>query len=208
MKRRKLKNFVLPTIYVLIIVASFFSISILNNLLLNDEIDYDYSKSLMKDATEATLKETEEAHIYKPYVSENVEVFVSYYNKDDEDIKKEQSLILYQNTYMPSTGVIYSSSEDFDVIAAMDGKVTNISEDDILGTTIEVTHNTNLTTYYYSLKDVPVNVGTEVQAGTIIGRATTNKIKDDSNNFLFEVYYQGKSIDPEKFYTMSVNELQ
>ena len=208
MKRRKLKNFVLPTIYVMIIVASFFSISVLNNLLLKDVTDYDYSKSLMKDETEATLKETAEEVIYKPYVSENVAVSVSYYNKDDEDDKKEQSLIFYQNTYMPSSGIIYSSSEDFDVISVMSGKVTNISEDDILGTVVEISHNTNLTTYYYSLKDVVVNVGTEVQAGTIIGRATTNKIKDDSNNILFEVYYQGKSIDPEKFYTMQANELQ
>jgi stage II sporulation protein Q len=210
MRRNTLKNLILPTLFITLVVASFFSISIFNGLLMGNEQNYDYSKSLMKEVTEYTLKETElEAKKFvKPYVSENVEIDTYYYNKDNDNERKEKSLIFYENTYMPSSGVIYTSSEDFDVISVYDGKVTNIKEDDILGSVVEVTHNTNLITYYYSLKDIRVNVGDEIKTGTILGRGTTNKLKTEKNNFLFEVYYQGKSLDPENFYSMNIDELQ
>ena len=44
MRKRRLKRFVLPTIYVLIVVASFLSIGIINNLLISNIDDYDYFK--------------------------------------------------------------------------------------------------------------------------------------------------------------------
>ena len=109
---------------------------------------------------------------------------------------------------MPSSGVVYEADEVFDVIAVFDGKVTNIKEDEILGNVVEITHNTNLITYYYSLSDIKVEIGTEVKAGSILGKATTNKIYNEKNNFLFEVYYQGKSLNPEKFYSMNIDDLQ
>ena len=210
MKKRRLKRFVLPSLFVLVSVTAFFGIAILNNILLGDELNYDYSKSLMKDATQAVLSEQKEEkkEIYKPYVSNSVTKKVSYYEKDASDEEKENSLIVYEKTYMPSSGVVYESNDEFDIIAVFDGKVTNIKEDDILGNVIEITHNTNLITYYYSLKDITVSIGTEVKAGTIIGKATTKKINKKKNNFLFEVYYQGKSLNPEKFYSMNIDDLQ
>lgn len=210
MRKGRLKGFVLPTIYVLIIVTSFFSVALLNNLLLGDITNYDYSDSLMKDVTEAVMNENQdiETTVVMPYSGANVKQLVSYYSKDDDATKQQNSLILYENTYMPSSGVIYGSAEEFDVMAAYDGEVKNISQDDILGIVVEVSHNTNLTTYYYSLKDVQLKVGDQINAGTFLGKATTNKIYNDQNTLLFEVYYQGKSLDPEKFYTMNIDELQ
>lgn len=210
MKKGRLKGFVLPTIYVLIIVTSFFSVSLLNNLLLGDITNYDYSGSLMQDVTEAVMGETEEVEttVVMPYGTAAVNELVSYYSKDDDAQKQQKSLILYQNTYMPSTGIIYGATESFDVLSVYDGEVKNISQDDILGTVVEVSHNTNLTTFYYSLTDVKLNVGDQIKAGTFLGKSTTNKIYDKQCNFLFEVYYQGKSIDPVKFYSMNIDEVQ
>ena len=210
MKKRRLKRFVLPSLFVLVSVTAFFGIAILNNILLGDELNYDYSKSLMKDATQAVLSEQKEEkkEIYKPYVSNNVTKKVGYYEKDASEEEKENSLIVYEKTYMPSSGVVYEADEVFDVIAVFDGKVTNIKEDEILGNVVEITHNTNLITYYYSLSDIKVEIGTEVKAGTILGKATTNKIYNEKNSFLFEVYYQGKSLNPEKFYSMNIDDLQ
>ena len=164
----------------------------------------------MQDVTESVMKENEnkEEMIVKPYSATNVTELVTYYSKDDNESKQQKALIFYQNTYMPSTGIIYGSSEEFDVYTVADGEIKNISQDDILGTVVEVAHNTNLTTYYYSLKDVQLSVGDQIKAGTFLGKATTNKIYDNQSNFLFEVYYQGKSLDPEKFYSMNINELQ
>ncbi|MBQ6840895.1 MAG: M23 family metallopeptidase [Bacilli bacterium] len=208
MRKGSLKGFVLPTVYVLVIVASFFSVAILNNLLIGNINNYDYSQSLMQEVTESVLKENEVNKISMPYSDQNIEQKVSYYNKEDDAEKQQKSLIFYQNTYMPSTGVIYSLPQEFDVMAVYDGEVKNITQDEILGTVIEIAHNSNLTTYYYSLKNVQLVVGDQIKTGTVLGQATPNKIYDKDCNFLFEVYYQGKSLDPEKFYTMNIDELQ
>lgn len=212
MKKRKLRNFILPTLYVLIIAVSFFSISALNNILIGskDENNPNYVKSLMKDATQATLKETEEVEpiIFKPYVGDEVNLSVSYYDKDDAEEKQVKSLILYENTYMPSTGIMYESNKDFDVVSVLEGEVKSIKEDEILGTVIEISHNPNLTTYYYSLKNIKVKEKDKVLPGSILGQGNSNKIKSDANILFFEVYYGGKSLNPEKFYEMKVDELQ
>ena len=210
MSKRKLRRLVLPTLYAVTILSAIFIVMVINSIVLKPYTSYDYSKSLMKDVTQATLKETEDTSkkIVQPFQEQTVEMKISYYDMADDDERKEKSLILYQNTYMPSSGTFYGSSEEFEVLSVMDGKITKINEDDILGTSVEITHNTNLTTYYYSIKDLMVKEGDDIKAGFPIGKASTNKINEKENNFLFEVYYQGKSLDPEKFYQMNVDELQ
>ena len=90
----------------------------------------------------------------KPYVSEKVNIKSGFYSKDYEDETQEKALIFYQNTYMPSSGTMYASSENFDVVAVYDGKIKSIKTDEILGNVVEISHSDNLTTIYYSLKDV------------------------------------------------------
>lgn len=207
MKRRKLKTFVLPTLYVLIITLSFVAIAGLNSLLSKTPEDLNYSKSLLTNETQAVEGEVQDPKIVKPYVSEEVKVKTSYYSKDDDDTKQESSLIYYENTYMPSTGIIYNSDKSFEVVAALDGEVKNIKTDALLGTVVEISHNSNLTTIYYSLKNVNLKVGEYVSSGTKIGNSSENKLIQ-SPSLLFEVYYQGKSMDPEKFYEASPKDLQ
>ena len=57
---------------------------------------------------------------------------------------------------MQSTGVSYGGVDDFDVVAVLDGTVTSVREDELLGTIVEIKHNNNLTSVYQSLKDVSV----------------------------------------------------
>ena len=57
MKKMKLRKYVLPTIYVLIILVTFLSVSLINNHLLKNVTNYNYSKSIMKDVTENVLSE-------------------------------------------------------------------------------------------------------------------------------------------------------
>ena len=109
---------------------------------------------------------------------------------------------------MPSSGVIYGYDKTFDVLAVYDGEIKNISEDAILGTVVEVSHNTNLTSFYYSVTNVNLAVGDTIKAGSVIGQADVNDIYPNLYTSLFEVYYQGKSINPETFYLMNINDLQ
>lgn len=208
MKKIKLRKYVLPTIYVLIILVTFLSVSLINNHLLKNVTNYNYSKSIMKDVTENVLSEILPDKFERPYLSENVKLLSGFYSKDYDDESQKNSLIVYQNTYMPSSGTFYASQDDFDVVSVYDGKVKSIKKDEMLGDTVEVQHSDNLTTIYYSLKDVTVRENDDIKKGTIIGKATSNNLVTDKNVLFIEVYLKGKQIDPEKFYELNPNEVK
>lgn len=208
MKKMKLRKYVLPTIYVLIILVTFLSVSLINNHLLKNVTNYNYSKSIMKDVTENVLSEILPDKFDRPYLSENVKLLSGFYSKDYDDESQKNSLIVYQNTYMPSSGTFYASQDDFDVVSVYDGKVKSIKKDEMLGDTVEVQHSDNLTTIYYSLKDVTVSENDDIKKGTIIGKATSNNLVTDKNVLFIEVYLKGKQIDPEKFYELNPNEVK
>ena len=208
MKKMKLRKYVLQTIYVLIILVTFLSVSLINNHLLKNVTNYNYSKSIMKDVTENVLSEILPDKFERPYLSENVKLLSGFYSKDYDDESQKNSLIVYQNTYMPSSGTFYASQDDFDVVSVYDGKVKSIKKDEMLGDTVEVQHSDNLTTIYYSLKDVTVRENDDIKKGTIIGKATSNNLVTDKNVLFIEVYLKGKQIDPEKFYELNPNEVK
>ena len=208
MKKMKLRKYVLPTIYVLIILVTFLNVSLINNHLLKNVTNYNYSKSIMKDVTENVLSEILPDKFERPYLSENVKLLSGFYSKDYDDESQKNSLIVYQNTYMPSSGTFYASQDDFDVVSVYDGKVKSIKKDEMLGDTVEVQHSDNLTTIYYSLKDVTARENDDIKKGTIIGKATSNNLVTDKNVLFIEVYLKGKQIDPEKFYELNPNEVK
>ncbi len=212
MKSKKLRSFVLPTVYIMVISVLFISISFLANNL-SHNIEYgNMSVSTLDDNTTPVIKNEEnilQSIIEKPYVSSNVSISKSFYDMTDDAKKQEDSLVYYQNTYLQNSGVLYESTDPFDIKASYDGKVTNVSQDGILGNYIEITHNENLKTVYYSLSEVTVKKDDVVLSGDVIGKSGTNKLNNDSkNSLLFEVYHNGVAIDPEDFYNMNIDDLK
>ncbi len=212
MKSKKLRSFVLPTVYIMVISVLFISISFLANNL-SHNIEYgNMSVSTLDDNTTPVIKNEEnilQSIIEKPYVSSNVSISKSFYDMTDDAKKQEDSLVYYQNTYLQNSGVLYESTDPFDIKASYDGKVTNVSKDDILGNYIEITHNENLKTVYYSLSEVTVKKDDVVLSGDVIGKSGTNKLNNDSkNSLLFEVYHNGVALDPEDFYNMNIDDLK
>lgn len=214
MKKRKLKGFVLPTVYILVIGVLFISISFLGNTL-QSQINYDEDLSVNalqeEDATPVIKNEEEikESKIVKPFTSEKVSVSKSYYSKEDDEKTQQNSLVYYEQTYLQNSGILYSADETFDIINVYDGTVTNVSKDEILGNVVEITHNPNLKTVYYSLGEIAVSKDDVITGGTIIGKSGDNLLDDEKDNcLLFEVYYNGNAIDPEEFYSMDITKLQ
>lgn len=211
MKTKKLKNYVLPTIYVMVIGVLFISISFLGNVLQN-KIEYgNMAVSALKDNVTPVIKNNDvyESKIERPYVSSNVAISKSFYDMSDDDTKQQNSLVYYENTYLQNSGVLYSSTSVFDVISAFDGTVTNVSKDEILGNYVEITHNPNLKTIYYSLGEVTVKKDDTVVSGDVLGKSGDNSLNGESENcLLFEVYHNGTAIDPEDFYNMSIEDLK
>ena len=208
MKRRKLKGFVLPTLYVVVIGVLFVSISFLGTAL---QTKQSYGDMVVNAIVEETVPvvSTEEEKINKPFTSEKVAISKTFYDMTDEESRQQDSLVYYENTYLQNSGVLYSSEEQFDVLSVYDGTVSKISKDDILGNVIEISHNTNLKTVYYSLSEVSIKQDDVITAGTVIGKSGQNSLENEKDNcLLFEVYYNGLAMDPEDFYNMDIKELQ
>lgn len=211
MKTKRLKKFVLPTVYVMVIGVLFISISFLGNIL-QSKVEYgNMAVSALKDNVTPVGKTDNivESRIERPYVSSNVSISKSFYDMTDDEAKQQNSLVYYENTYLQNSGVLYSSTSAFDVICAIDGKVTNVSKDEILGNFVEITHNPNLKTIYYSLSEVQVKKDDTVMSGDVLGKSGDNSLNGETENcLLFEVYHNGTAIDPEDFYNMSIEDLK
>ena len=199
MKKRKLRGFVLPTVYILVIGVLFISISFLGSTLQN-QLNYsdDLSVNALEDDNAVPVIKNEEnvqtTSIVKPFSSDQVSVSKSYYNMEDDESTQQNSLVYYEQTYLQNSGVLYSAPETFDVLSAYDGTVSNVSEDEILGKVVEITHNTNLKTVYYSLGEIAVAKDDVITGGTIIGKSGDNLLDDEKDNcLLFEVYYNGNT---------------
>lgn len=211
MKTKRLKKFVLPTVYVMVIGVLFISISFLGNVL-QSKIEYgNMAVSALKSNVTPVGKNDDivESKIERPYVSSDVSISKSFYDMKDEETTQQNSLVYYENTYLQNSGVLYSANNPFDVISAYDGTVTNVSKDEILGNFVEITHNSNLKTIYYSLSDVQVKKDDTVISGDVIGKSGDNSLNGEKENcLLFEVYHNGTAIDPEDFYNMNIEDLK
>lgn len=211
MDKRKFKKFVVPTIYTLSIAAVFLSIILLGKTF-NSLFSIDDNKEEVIDVIDKpsipVVNVEEDKQIIKPFTNEGISVIKNFYNKNSEEKQQQESLIYYENTYMQSTGVLYSHSEVFDIVAVLDGTVSNIKEDDLLGKIVEIKHSTNLTTVYQSLSTVDVKVGNAINQGDKIGISGTNKVDTTTENqLLFEVYHKGLLVDPIEFYNMKIEDL-
>jgi len=201
MKKRRLKGFVLPSLYLMITISIFAGIILLGNSIVLTNDDYDYGVSALEDNVESVIVEDNVASstIASPIEEGKAEISVHFYTKDSEETLQRDSLIYYENTYLPNTGILYTKDESFNVMNVFEGKITEILEDEFFGKCIVVEHTNNLRTYYYGLDNIEVKVGDEITTGTILGVSKKNEIMNTKNSFLFEVYHNSELINPENF---------
>ena len=205
----RLKRWVTASVYASLVLIVFISMLFVSSLL-----DKRYGNSLtlsyvLKDIIDDDIpvNNTNES-IIKPFDKESVTVDIDYYDKDSNEETQQKSLILYENTYMPNTGILYTNNEQFDVLSTLDGKVTKIDKDELLGNVIEITHKSNLITTYYSIDNINVTMDQEIKQGDIIATSGKNNISSTSDNMmLFEVSLNGNNINPNDYYEMKLEDL-
>lgn len=209
-KKLKLKKWASTTIYLSLVAIVFISMLFISNVLDNK---YENSLNLsyiLKDFidTDTPVANIKTDNILKPFDAETVTIDIDFYDKDSDEETQQKSLILYENTYMPNTGILYSSEETFDVLTTLDGTVSKITQDELLGNVVEITHSSSLITTYYSIDNIKVTEGQTLKQGDIIGTSGKNKISSTSDNMmLFEVSLNGNNIDPENYYQTSIEDL-
>lgn len=203
---RKLKKFVIPSAFGILGVSIAIALPFMNS---EKKVDtgYKYTVSEIKEKIFPVINEVDDKKPMKPFLEETVSKTKDYYKKEDSEDVQINSLIYYEKTYMPSTGILYSSDEKFEVVASYDGKVIKVSEDNILGRFVVIEHINGYKTTYYSLSDVAVSEGNEVVKGDPVGSSGPNKIEGSlNNNLLFETYHDGYLMDPEDFYNIDFNQ--
>ena len=201
MTRKKLKDWVIPTLGIIVLIGALILYYLLGRVFNNNLVPEDtYITDALIDNTLEVQQEITTNNI-KPYNSSDVKINKYFYSYQDEENKQQNSLIKYENIYMPNTGILYSSSKEFDVISILDGKVTSIKEDNILGNIIEIEHDKNIGSIYQSVKDINIKIGDQVKKGDIIAKSGPNKLEIDQENCLhFELYKDGSLINPEEYF--------
>lgn len=146
--------------------------------------------------------------IKEPIMGENISIEINFYEVNGTKEGQEKSLIKYDRTYMPSTGILYGSDKEFDCLSIAEGEVTSIDESEMFGSIVTVKHNNNLISKYSSLSSVNVKVGDTVNAGEVIGKSGQNKVSTSKSNMLMiELTLNGEYVNPTKYYNVSIDQI-
>ncbi|MFI3260735.1 MAG: M23 family metallopeptidase [bacterium] len=212
MKNRRLKAWVLPCVYAVVVTATIGTITFRGINLIEEKEDYEiyttdtnYVIDVIEPDNIPVVSEVKNK-VSMPYTNEDVSMMTDYYSKDDEVKNQENSLIYYNDTYIQNTGIMYGSNEEFEIVSVLDGVVKSIKKDEILGDVIEITHSGDYVSYYYAVSKIEIKEGDQVKTGDVIAKSGTCNLENiDENNLLFEIYYQGKTVDPIEFYKIELN---
>ena len=206
MKRRKLKDWVIPTLGIFVLVGALFCYQMISKIVSysNPVTPSMVTDPILDNVVEVNNEITKT--IIKPYKTDDIAISKTFYSKEDTEEQQQKSLIKYGNIYMPNTGILYNSDKEFEVVAVLDGKVKNVKQDELLGYIVEVEHENNIVTIYQSLKEVKVKQNDTIKQGDTIALSGSNKLEGEKQHSLhFEVYKDGNLMNPEEFYTMQLD---
>ena len=99
-------------------------------------------------------------------------------------------------------GVDFAAPEGTAVVAAADGQVYTVYEDDQMGMTVVIRHEGGYTTRYSSLSaDVAVSAGQDVALGQTIGTVGTTALMETAlgDHVHFTVLKNDQTVDPAEF---------
>lgn len=209
MIRKRLKDWVLPLLSVFVALGAIFCYFLLSYIFNYDKNFKEgiYTTDVLIEDT-VTVNDEINTTIIKPFTSESVTISKYYYHSKDDNERQTNSLIKYQNIYMPNTGILYSSDEQFNVVAISDGTITSVKEDEILGYIVEIEHQNNLVSIYQSVSNVTLEEGTVVKQGDVIATSGPNSLENEKDNCLhFEVYKDGTLLNPESIYNIEIENI-
>lgn len=199
-KKLRPKRFVIPCLYVILFATVATGAFLISKSMKKDVVEdnYTYVSNIIMDNQMPVMNETNK--MIKPYTNEQVTVGKTYYDYKAESKSQENSITYYDGSYIQNSGIDYVLTETFDVVSVLDGTVTDVKEDEILGNVVEIKHGNDYVTTYQSLSEVSVKKGDSVTQGQVIGKSGTNKLDKDMGNHLhFELYTNGQIVDPNLY---------
>ena len=209
-RKTKLKDFVLPSVFAVLIV-SILSLTVMftyedTEPVFNDDADFIFTTRSIFDNSMPTIKN--EIVLVKPYTLEKVILNKNYYDYLGDKKEQENSIILYDGTYMQNSGIDYICDEVFDINSILDGTVIKIGEDNLLGKYIEIKHSNDIISIYQGLKEINVKQDDVVSQGDIIGISGKNNIEPKNENTLhFELLIKGSFVNPLEYFNKKVQDI-
>ena len=100
------------------------------------------------------------------------------------------------------SGIDYAAEAGTEVLAAADGQVYTVYEDDTMGTTVVLSHEGGYMTRYSSLsEELTVSAGDTVTAGQTIGYVGNTALLENAigDHLHFSVTCNDRYVDPEEF---------
>lgn len=125
-------------------------------------------------------------------------VLQDYYDVAAEQETRESSLLVFNQTYVTSSGISISmDGEPFEVLAAMSGTVEEVNIDPFTGDEIVLKHENGLLTSYRSVTGILVKKGDMVKQGQVMATTTENEWNPTAGVHLqFGVYENGEAVNP------------
>lgn len=137
-----------------------------------------------------------------PFKEENldkVQILQEFYEVNADPEMREKALMVFNQSFTTSSGVsIGMNGEEFEVVAALSGKVLDVKLDEFTGNKIILEHPNGKQTHYSSVKDILVKKGDQVSQGQAIGTATQNEWNQSAGVHMhFEVLVDGAYVNPK-----------
>ena len=210
MEKKKLKPFVMPIVYGITFAALLMTLVLIDSnqskKVSTNDTNYTYVNNSIITSNIPVVKE--EKVILKPYSSDKVEVLKNFYDDTASDEEKQNAIIYYNDTYMQNSGILYKSSENFDILNILDGTVVDVKKDELLGNVVEIKHSNNLISTYEGLSSVSVKKGQLLKQGDIIGKSGKLELGESlENSLLFELIKDGKYVNPLNYFDKKVSEI-
>ncbi len=209
MTYRRLKRPVVYAFYVVGFILIISSIFLIQKSLYKEPSDnIDYVGKTIFDEVLPVVSQDNVEQIMNPFIDGNVQVTKNYYDYNSDEEQQKGSLIYYENTYIPSTGLTYKGNDVFDVTAVLSGTVTSVKQDEILGNVVEIKHENNIVSVYQSLSEIYVKENDVITQGQVIAKSGTSNIDKDSENHLyFELSVNNKTVNPLNYIGKKINEI-
>ena len=208
MENRRLKKPVVYLIYslgfILLVSVAYLIEGAISSPKLDDDTLY-VSNTIFDEVVPVVATETK---IIRPYLDGEIKILKNYYDHNGEESAQENSILVYDNTYLQSSGITYGGKDNFDVVSVLDGTVISVKEDDLLGKIVEIRHSNEIISVYQSLSEVNVKVDDTIKQGDVIGKSgNSNLNKDLGSNLYFELIINGSIVNPENYYDKQISEL-
>ncbi|MBS4178071.1 M23 family metallopeptidase [Bacillus sp. FJAT-49731] len=134
---------------------------------------------------------------------DEVNIVTQFFDANAPLDKQEEALIVDGSKYRQNTGIDIAAKngEEFDVLAAVSGKVVTARQDPLLGNVIEIEHDKGIVTVYQSVKDMKVKVGDLVEKGEILAKSSTSQLNlAAANHVHFEIRKDNVALNPLTYF--------